>query len=177
MASSKKTFLLKINVFKTKRAYNKPPETAVFCYTENNNKKALTSIIQDKKTIIKLSKQTLLFTFLAATSKKKKRIKSGIQKTLILVFILKHCEKQTKKPANTNIKRQQTATKTTMFYVKRPFLPRKKALFNSNDQGLCRISGMSFGCFSHNLRKSKRRKTCKHTFCRVKMTYCTTYIS
>ena len=73
MASSKKTFLLKINVFKTKRAYNKPPETAVFCYTENNNKKALTSIIQDKKTIIKLSKQTLLFTFLAATSKKKKK--------------------------------------------------------------------------------------------------------
>ena len=93
MASSKKIFLLKINVFKTKRAYNKPPETAVFCYTENNNKKALTSIIQDKKTIIKLSKQTLLFTFLAATSKKKKRIKSGIQKTLILVFILKHGEK------------------------------------------------------------------------------------
>lgn len=92
MASSKKTFLLKINVFKTKRAYNKPPEKAVFCYTENN-KKALTSIIQDKKTIIKLSKQTLLFTFLAATSKKKKRIKSGIQKTLILVFILKHGEK------------------------------------------------------------------------------------
>lgn len=93
MASSKKTFLLmKINVFKTKRAYNKPPETAAFCYTENNNKKALTSIIQDKKTIIKLSKQTLLFTFLAATSKKKKRIKSGIQKTLILVFILKHGE-------------------------------------------------------------------------------------
>ena len=39
MVSSKKTFLLKINVFKTKRAYNKPPETAVFCYTENNNKK------------------------------------------------------------------------------------------------------------------------------------------
>lgn len=72
MASSKKTFLLKINVFKTKRAYNKPPETAVFCYTENNNKKALTSIIQDKKTIIKLSKQTLSPTFLAATSKKKK---------------------------------------------------------------------------------------------------------
>lgn len=34
MASSKKTFLLKINVFKTKRAYNKPPETAVFCYAE-----------------------------------------------------------------------------------------------------------------------------------------------
>ena len=27
---------------------NQPPETAVFCYTENNNKKALTSIIQDK---------------------------------------------------------------------------------------------------------------------------------
>ncbi len=38
MVSSKKTFLLKINVFKTKRAYNKPPETAVFCYTEKNNK-------------------------------------------------------------------------------------------------------------------------------------------
>lgn len=38
MASRKKTFLLKINVFKTKRAYNKPPETAVFCYTEKNNK-------------------------------------------------------------------------------------------------------------------------------------------
>ena len=38
MASSKKTFLLKINGIKTKRAYNKPPETAVFCYTENNNK-------------------------------------------------------------------------------------------------------------------------------------------
>lgn len=126
MASSKKTFLLKINVFKTKRAYNKPPETAVFCYTENNNKKALTSIIQDKKTIIKLSKQTLLFTFLAATSKKKKKIKSGIQKTLILVFILKHCEKQTKKPANTNIKRQQTAPKTTMFYVKRLFFQEKR---------------------------------------------------
>ena len=70
MASSKKTFLLKINVFKTKRAYNKPPETAVFCYTENNNKKALTSIIQDKKTIIKLSKQTLSPTFLAATLKR-----------------------------------------------------------------------------------------------------------
>lgn len=34
MTSSKKTFLLKINVFKTKRAYNKPPETAVFCYAE-----------------------------------------------------------------------------------------------------------------------------------------------
>ena len=44
MASSKKTFLLKINVFKTKRAYNKPPETAVFCYTEKNNKtKVLTA--------------------------------------------------------------------------------------------------------------------------------------
>lgn len=68
MASSKKTFLLKINVFKTKRANNKPPETAVFCYTENNNKKALTSIIQDKKTIIKLSKQTLSPTFPAVIS-------------------------------------------------------------------------------------------------------------
>lgn len=68
MASSKKTFLLKINVFKTKRAYNKPPETAFFCYTENNNKKALTSIIQDKKTIIKLSKQTLSPTFPAVIS-------------------------------------------------------------------------------------------------------------
>lgn len=33
-------------------------------------------------------------------------IKSAIQKTFILVFILKHGEKQTKKPANTNIKRQ-----------------------------------------------------------------------
>lgn len=65
----------------------------------------------------------------------------------------------------------------TMFYVKRPFFPRKTALFNSNDQGLCRISGMSFGCFSRILRKSKRRMTCKHTFFRVKMTYYTTYIS
>ena len=33
-------------------------------------------------------------------------IKSAIQKTYILVFILKHSEKQTKNPANTNIKRQ-----------------------------------------------------------------------
>lgn len=65
----------------------------------------------------------------------------------------------------------------TMFYVKRPFFPIKTALFNSNDQGLCRISGMSFDCFSRNLRKSMRRKTCKHTFCRVKTIYYTTYIS
>lgn len=42
-----------------------------------------------------------------------------------------------------------------MFYVKRPFFPRKTALFNSNDQELCRISGMSFGCFSRNLRKKQ----------------------
>lgn len=33
-------------------------------------------------------------------------IKSAIQKTFILVFILKHGEKQTNNPANTNIKRQ-----------------------------------------------------------------------
>ena len=64
-----------------------------------------------------------------------------------------------------------------MFYVKRPFLPRKTALFNSNDQGLCRILSTSFGCFSRNLRKSMRRMTCKRTFYRVKMTYYTTYIS
>lgn len=64
-----------------------------------------------------------------------------------------------------------------MFYVKRPFFPRKTALFNSNDQGTCRISGMSFGCFSRNLRKSMRRMTCKRTFYRVKTTYYTTYIS
>lgn len=64
-----------------------------------------------------------------------------------------------------------------MFYVKRLFFPRKTALFNSNDQELSHISGMSFGCFSHILRKSKRRMTCKHTFFRVKMTYYTTYIS
>ena len=64
-----------------------------------------------------------------------------------------------------------------MFYVKRPFLPSKTALFNSNDQVLCRISSMSFGCFSRNLRKSMRRMTCKHTFFRVKTTYYTTYIS
>lgn len=64
-----------------------------------------------------------------------------------------------------------------MFYVKRPSFPRKTALFNSNDQGLCRILDMSFGCFSHILRKNKRRMTCKHTFFRVKMTYYTTYIS
>lgn len=65
----------------------------------------------------------------------------------------------------------------TMFYVKRPFFPRKTVLLNSNDQGLCRISGMSFDCFSHILHKNKRRMTCKHTFFRVKMTYYTTYIS
>lgn len=64
-----------------------------------------------------------------------------------------------------------------MFYVKRPFFPRKTALFNLNDQGTCRISDMSFGCFSRNLRKSMRRMTCKHTFYRVKMIYYTTYIS
>ena len=64
-----------------------------------------------------------------------------------------------------------------MFYVKRPFFPRKTALFNSNEQGKFRILSTSFGCFSRNLRKSKRRMTCKHTFCRVKMTYYTTYIS
>lgn len=64
-----------------------------------------------------------------------------------------------------------------MFYVKRPFFPRKTALFNSNDQGLYRISGMSFGCISRNLRKSKHRMTYIHTFFRVKMTYYTTYIS
>lgn len=64
-----------------------------------------------------------------------------------------------------------------MFYVKRLFFPRKTALFNSNDQGLCRISGMSVGCFSRNLRKSKHRMTYIHTFFRVKMTYYTTYIS
>ena len=64
-----------------------------------------------------------------------------------------------------------------MFYVKHPFFPRKTALFNSNDQGKFRISGMSFDCFSHILRKNKRRMTCKHTFCRVKTTYYTTYIS
>lgn len=64
-----------------------------------------------------------------------------------------------------------------MFYVKRPFLPRKTALLNSNDQGMSHISGMSFGCFSHILRKSMRRMTCKRTFYRVKMTYYMTYIS
>lgn len=32
-------------------------------------------------------------------------IKSGIQKAFILVFILKHGEKKTKNPANTNIKK------------------------------------------------------------------------
>lgn len=64
-----------------------------------------------------------------------------------------------------------------MFYVKRPFFPRKTALFNSNDQEKSRISDMSFGCFSRNLRKNKRRMTCKRTFCRVKTTYYTTYIS
>ena len=64
-----------------------------------------------------------------------------------------------------------------MFYVKRLFFPRKTALLNSNDQGMCRISGMSFGCFSRNLRKSKRRMTYKHTFFLVKTTYYTTYIS
>lgn len=61
-------FSIIITFCKTITRYNKPPETVVFCYTENNNKKALTSIIQDK-TIVKLSIQTLLFTFLAATSK------------------------------------------------------------------------------------------------------------
>ena len=64
-----------------------------------------------------------------------------------------------------------------MFYVKRLFFPRKTALFNSNDQGKFRILSMSFGCFSRNLRKNKRRMTCKRTFFRVKMTYYTTYIS
>ena len=64
-----------------------------------------------------------------------------------------------------------------MFYVKRPFFPRKTTLFNSNDQELCRISGTSFGYLSRNLRKSMRRKTCKRTFYRVKTTYYTTYIS
>ena len=64
-----------------------------------------------------------------------------------------------------------------MFYVKRPFLPRKTALFNSNGQGTFRISGMSFGCFSRNLHKSMHRKTCKRTFYRVKTTCYTTYIS
>lgn len=64
-----------------------------------------------------------------------------------------------------------------MFYVKRPFFPRKTALFNLNDQGTCRISGMSVGRFSHILRKSKHRMTYIHTFFRVKMTYYTTYIS
>lgn len=64
-----------------------------------------------------------------------------------------------------------------MFYVKRPFFPRKTALFNSNDRGLCRTSGMSFGCFSRNLRKNKRRMTYKRTFFLVKTTYYTTYIS
>ena len=56
---------------------------------------------------------------------KKRTIKSAIQKFLS-GFILKHSEKQTKKPANTNIKRQQTAPKTTMFYVKRPFCQEKR---------------------------------------------------
>ena len=56
MASSNKTFLLKINVFKTKRAYNKPPETAVFCYTEKNNKnKSLNGKLFKTKRLIKLS--------------------------------------------------------------------------------------------------------------------------
>lgn len=64
-----------------------------------------------------------------------------------------------------------------MFYMKRLFFPRKTALFNSNDKGLCRISGMSVGCFSHILRKSKHRMTYIHKFFRVKMTYYTTYIS
>ena len=41
MASSKKTFLLKINVFKTKRVYKKPPETAVFLCKKNNKNKSL----------------------------------------------------------------------------------------------------------------------------------------
>ena len=55
MASSKKTFLLKINVFKTKRAYNKPPETAVFCYTEKNKDKSLNGKLFKTKRLIKLS--------------------------------------------------------------------------------------------------------------------------
>jgi len=62
-------FSIIITFCKTKRVYNKPPEKAVFCYTKIIIK-ALTSIIQDK-TIIKISKQTLSFTFLAATVKNK----------------------------------------------------------------------------------------------------------
>lgn len=87
MASSKKTFLLKINVFKTKRAYNKPPETAVFCYTEKNNKKScrrLFKIKNDYKIII-----IDIITHAPCRKIEKKRIiKSWIQKTFILVFIL-----------------------------------------------------------------------------------------
>lgn len=45
---------------------------AVFCYTEKNNKnKSLNGKLFKTKTIIKLSKQTLLFTFLAAYRKDK----------------------------------------------------------------------------------------------------------
>ena len=92
MASSKKTFLLKINVFKTKRAYNKPPETAVFCYTEKNNKtKALTanySRQNDCKIII-----TDIITYIPCCYINKIRIiKSAIQKFLS-GFIIKHGEK------------------------------------------------------------------------------------
>lgn len=83
---------IEINVFKTKRAYNKPPETAVFCYTENNNKKALTSIIQDKNDY-KIIETNITFHVPCRNIEKEKRIKSGTQKTLILVFILKHGEK------------------------------------------------------------------------------------
>jgi len=58
--------------------------------------------------------------------RKRKKESSPEYKRLFPVFILKHSEKQTKKPANINIKRQQTAPKTTMFYVKRLFFQEKR---------------------------------------------------
>lgn len=82
-----------------------------------------------------------------------------------------------RKPFNTNIKDNKYRVKNDNVLRETPGFAKKNGTFNSNDRGLCRISGMSFGCFSHILRKNKRRMTCKHTFFRVKMTYYTTYIS
>lgn len=92
MASSKKTFLLKINVFKTKRAYNKPPETAVFCYAENNNKNKNLNGKLFKTKRLKIIETNIIVHVPCRNIEKKRIIKSAIQKFLS-GFIIKHGEK------------------------------------------------------------------------------------
>lgn len=100
-------FSIIITFCKTITPNNKPPETAVFCYTEKNNKnKSLNGKLFKIKNYYKIIETNNTFHVPCCYIEKIRIIKSAIQKTLILVFILKHGEKQTKNPSNTNIKRQ-----------------------------------------------------------------------